>query len=150
MSLRLNSVMLPLAVAIIATAAVAAVLSGSLKNRRPRRPAPIVRLEHRTANPNLNGIWQALNTANWDRWIIRAIRTRRCDGLARRNSGGLGVVEGNEIPYKPEAAAKKKENFDTGSSVTRWSNATCRVCRERPTCPSRSNRPITERYPRCV
>jgi len=27
---------------------------------------------------------------------------------------GPGVVEGNEIPYKPEAAAKKKENATTG------------------------------------
>ena len=33
----------------------------------------------------------------------------------RRTTGsvppGIGVVEGGEIPYKPEALAKKKENF---------------------------------------
>jgi len=61
---------------------------------------------------NLNGIWQAMNTANWDiqdhapyagpMWEVGAI------GAA---PAGLGVVEGNDIPYKPEAAAKKKENF---------------------------------------
>ena len=58
----------------------------------------------RTADgkPNLNGIWQVLNTAAWD---------------IQDHSGalgvppGLGVVEGNEIPYQPQAAAKKQENF---------------------------------------
>jgi hypothetical protein len=25
---------------------------------------------------------------------------------------GIGVVEGDEIPYRPEALAKKKQNFD--------------------------------------
>ena len=52
--------------------------------------------------PDLNGIWQVLNTAAWD---------------IQDHSGqlgvppGQGVVEGNEIPYQPWAAAKKKENF---------------------------------------
>ena len=58
----------------------------------------------RTADgkPDLNGIWQALNTAAWD---------------IQDHTGqlgvppGQGVVEGNEIPYQPWAAAKKKENF---------------------------------------
>ncbi len=35
-------------------------------------------------------------------------RATWCD---RCNSAGLGVVEGEEIPYLPEALAKKKENF---------------------------------------
>ena len=68
----------------------------------------------RTANgrPDLNGIWEALSTANWDLqdhapeagplWQTGAI------GAA---PAGLGVVVGNDIPYLPEAAAKKKENF---------------------------------------
>ena len=52
--------------------------------------------------PDLSGIWQALNTAAWDLEPHPA------------QSGvpaGLGVVEGNEIPYQPAALAKKKENF---------------------------------------
>ena len=62
--------------------------------------------------PNLNGIWQAVNTANWDlqdhsaqsgpMWQLGAI------GAV---PAGQGVVEGNEIPYRPEALQKKKENF---------------------------------------
>ncbi len=52
--------------------------------------------------PDLNGIWEAVNTASWD---------------IQDHSGqlgippGFGVVEGNEIPYQPWAFAKKKENF---------------------------------------
>jgi hypothetical protein len=52
--------------------------------------------------PNLQGIWQALNTAAWD---IQ-------DHSARLGvPAGQGVVEGNEIPYQPWAFAKKQENF---------------------------------------
>ena len=63
--------------------------------------------------PNLNGIWQALNTANWDiqghaaqAGLVVAL------GAAGAEPGGLGVVEGDEIPYLPDAAKKKKENFE--------------------------------------
>jgi hypothetical protein len=65
--------------------------------------------------PNLNGIWQALNTANWD---IEAHEARPGPpqlGALLAAPAGLGVVDGS-IPYQPWAAAKKKENFDK-----RWS-----------------------------
>src|SRR2546429_2377488 len=69
----------------------------------------------RTADgkPDLNGIWQALNTANWDIQDHPA-RQGSVVELAAAFSipGGEGVVEGNEIPYLPEAAAKKKENAE--------------------------------------
>jgi hypothetical protein len=61
--------------------------------------------------PDLNGIWQALNTANWDiqdhpakQGPIVAL------GAAFSQPAGQGIVEGNEIPYKPEALAKKRAN----------------------------------------
>jgi len=63
--------------------------------------------------PNLNGIWQTLNTANWD---IQGHAARAGQVVALGAVGavpaGLGVVEGDEIPYLPPAAAKKKENFE--------------------------------------
>ena len=63
--------------------------------------------------PNLNGIWQALNTANWD---IQEHAARPGPVVALGAAGavpaGMGVVEGDEIPYLPAAAAKKKENFE--------------------------------------
>jgi len=59
----------------------------------------------RTADgkPDFQGVWQVLNTAAWD---IQ-------DHAARLGvPAGHGVVEGNDIPYQPWAAAKKKENFE--------------------------------------
>ena len=60
--------------------------------------------------PNLNGIWQALNTAHWDIEAHAAAPGLIEDlGASHAVPGGLGVVEG-EIPYTPEALAKKREN----------------------------------------
>ena len=69
----------------------------------------------RTADgrPNLTGIWQVMNTANWD---IQAHAAKAGPVVALGASfavpPGLGVVEGNEIPYRPEAAAQKRENAE--------------------------------------
>src|SRR5262249_23390251 len=61
--------------------------------------------------PDLNGIWQAVNTANWDiQDHIARPGPILALGAAFAVPGGLGVVEGNEIPYQPAAAARKKEN----------------------------------------
>jgi hypothetical protein len=61
--------------------------------------------------PNLNGVWQAITTANWDiqdhsaapgpMWQLGAIGAI---------PAGQGIVEGNEIPYTPAGLAKKKQN----------------------------------------
>jgi hypothetical protein len=95
----------------------------------------------RTADgkPDLNGIWQALNTANYDieahaarpaMALIPAAARTGVPGLTRATPvelpaepvrpfgavggvpAGEGVVEGGEIPYQPWAAAKKKENSE--------------------------------------
>src|SRR5262245_35140319 len=75
--------------------------------------------------PNLNGIWQALNTANYDLLShqARAAMAMRPGpvnpipaagvvalGAVGAVPGGVGVVVGDEIPYKPEALKKKQEN----------------------------------------
>ncbi len=66
----------------------------------------------RTADgqPNLNGIWQAINTANWDiePHSARQGQVREL-GAIDAVPPGLGVVEGGEIPYKPEAQAIKNK-----------------------------------------
>src|SRR5258706_4187282 len=67
----------------------------------------------RTADgkPNLNGIWQALNTADWDLQGHAATRGPVPSlGAVFAVPPGLGVVEGDEIPYLPAAVAKKKAN----------------------------------------
>ncbi|HJZ76761.1 MAG TPA: hypothetical protein VKE51_33730 [Vicinamibacterales bacterium] len=61
--------------------------------------------------PDFTGIWQAMNSANWDLLPHEARRGPVIAlGAAFSVPAGPGVVEGNEIPYLPEAAAKKKEN----------------------------------------
>jgi hypothetical protein len=62
---------------------------------------------------DLSGIYEAVNTANWDledhsphggtMWQTGAIASE---------PAGQSVVEGGPIPYKPEALAKKKANFE--------------------------------------
>jgi hypothetical protein len=63
--------------------------------------------------PDFSGIWQAMNTANWN---LEAHAASRGPVIALAGAfsipGGVGVVEGNEIPYLPAAAAKRKENSD--------------------------------------
>jgi len=71
--------------------------------RAPRAP---------DGHPNLNGIWQAMNTAHWDIEAHSAAPSAVRDlGAAGAVPAGLGVVEGGELPYRPEALAKKKENL---------------------------------------
>jgi hypothetical protein len=61
--------------------------------------------------PNLNGIWQTMNTANWNLEGHAAGPSLVVDmGAWGAEPGGLSVVEGGEIPYLPAALAKRKEN----------------------------------------
>ena len=62
---------------------------------------------------DLNGIWQAVNTANWDIQDHPA-RQGPVDALGAAFSipAGAGVVDGNDIPYQPWASEKKKQNAD--------------------------------------
>jgi len=63
--------------------------------------------------PNLNGIWQAMGTAHWDLQDHNARSGPVLElGAIAAVPAGLSVVEGNEIPYQPWAAAKKKENYE--------------------------------------
>ena len=68
----------------------------------------------RTADrkPNLNGIWQAMNSANWD-LEDHAAQPGQVVALGAIGAvpPGIGVVEGGTIPYLPAAAKKKQENY---------------------------------------
>lgn len=97
-----------------------AVTAGLLMSRIPSKAqapaatqAPTYRAPRSVdGKPNLNGIWQALNEANWDLEPHAASQGPVLSlGAAYSVPGGTGVVEGGSIPYKPEALAKKKENF---------------------------------------
>jgi hypothetical protein len=63
------------------------------------------------ARPNLNGVWQVLNTANWDLQDHNAKQGPVIAlGAAFSEPAGDSVVEGGDIPYLPAALAKKKAN----------------------------------------
>jgi len=75
--------------------------------------------------PNFNGVWQAIGSAHYDieRHMARpALMLREGPhgpvpakevlalGAVGAVPGGMGIVEGGKIPYKPEALAKRNEN----------------------------------------
>lgn len=70
----------------------------------------------RTADgkPDLNGIWQSFVTADIDIQDHDAQPGPHPDLMGAYGAwpGGQGIVEGGQIPYKPEALAQKKANAD--------------------------------------
>ena len=61
--------------------------------------------------PDLNGIWQTLSTANWD-LETHGAEAGPAPGVAVLAAipPGPGVVEGEDIPYLPEALVTRQEN----------------------------------------
>ena len=112
MRTRVQGVLATLALAAAAALFVALVLGPSVGEgqtstyRAPRLPG--------TQNPNFNGVWQTFTTANWDVLDHSAQPGPypQLVGAWGVQPEGRGIVEGNEIPYKPEALAKRKANFD--------------------------------------
>src|SRR5262245_3883808 len=117
---KFSSVMIAVAAAaVVATFALNSVpaIGQAQAYRAPRAPG--------TQNPDMNGIWQAMTTANYDiePHVARAALALRpgpygplpaapvlAFGAVGAVPGGLGIVDGGEIPYKPEARKKKLEN----------------------------------------
>jgi hypothetical protein len=107
-------------VAVVGVAGLLAVNAGSVTGQSRTAAQP--------ERPNLNGIWQALNEANYDlepHPSRSAMATRQepypvttdipapavvAFGAVGSVPGGLGVVEGGSIPYRPEALVKKRDN----------------------------------------
>jgi len=95
----------------LAAAAVFAALQLGTLAAAPSHAAEMARTPDGKAD--LSGIWQAINTANWD-LEEHAARAGLVVALGAEGAvpAGQSVVEGGEIPYLPEAAAKRKANFD--------------------------------------
>src|SRR5690349_12233589 len=115
----------------IAAALVSAVLSISITRTSGQTPAtPAARPARVGGKPNLSGIWQANNEANWDLQAHAALAAAVTQpgiypydyarvpaapvlalGAAGAVPGSLGVVQDDgQIPYKPEALQIKGEN----------------------------------------
>jgi len=86
-------------IVLVVAAAISVARAQTPANTLPRTP---------DGKPDLSGIWQVMNTAAWD---IQ-------DHNAQKGvPAGLGVVVGNDIPYKPEALAKKRQNYDNRATA---------------------------------
>jgi hypothetical protein len=87
--------------------ALVAAVSISLLAQGPAYRAP----RTKDGKPDLNGIWQAINSAHWDVEAHPAAPGPLLElGAAGAIPAGLGVVEGGVIPYRPEALVKRNEN----------------------------------------
>ena len=111
MQMRLKGVLISAAVAAAALWLTAATTAG----QAPAGALFPAYKATRTADgkPDLSGVWEALTSANWD---ILAHSAQpgphpQIMGAWGAGRGGQSIVEGNEIPYQPWAAAKQKENF---------------------------------------
>lgn len=68
-------------------------------------------------NPDLNGVWQAIGTAHWDLQDHPATAGPPDMGTIGAVPPGQGVVVGGEIPYRADALAQKRQNFEN-----RWTD----------------------------
>ncbi len=87
---------------VIALLCTLSVVAAAADYKAPRTP---------DGNPDLNGIWQALGSAHWN---IEG-HSAEMGSIVKMGAlgavpGGLGIVEGGEIPYKPEALKVRNEN----------------------------------------
>jgi hypothetical protein len=63
-------------------------------------------------HPNMNGVWQALNSANWNLEDHAAMAGPMYQmGAIGAVPPGQTVVEGGDIPYLPAALEQRKKNF---------------------------------------
>lgn len=86
------------------------------------------RMETIGDHPNLNGVWQVLNTANWNVEPHSAAANPlpqgdRIMGAIGAIPAGLGVVEGGEIPYNE--AAQERLNYNRANVINYDPEAAC-------------------------
>jgi hypothetical protein len=73
------------------------------------QPSPAYRAPRAaTGEPDLQGVWQVLNTAEYD---------IQDHGAHLGVPAGVGVVEGDEIPYQPWALEQKQKNYENRATL---------------------------------
>src|SRR5690349_15364757 len=96
----------------ISMALVLGVTAARAQSPAPRPPAAATRPARVGTHPNLNGIWQAMNTAYWN---LESHSAEPLDEFGQLGAiaaipAGRSVVRGGTIPYKPEALTRRNEN----------------------------------------
>jgi len=86
---------------------------GGAAPARGRGAAPAARPDRIAGHPNLNGIWQAINTANWNLEDHSATATAfwQLGAMFAVPPGQTVIIDNNgTIPYTPEGLKKRQEN----------------------------------------
>ena len=102
---------LPLVAVLLALTAIQTNGQTAAPRPAPAAPRPSGGGGRLAGHPNFNGLWQAVTEANWDILAHNARPGPPQFGALFAEPAGVGIVEGNEIPYQPWAAKKQKENF---------------------------------------
>ena len=116
---------------VVTAMAVASMALAGAAEAQTRAPAPAAAAAYKAprgpdgVHPDLNGVWQVLNTANWNLephaasaalqmrpGPVQPVPVREVLALGSIGSvpAGIGVVEGGEITYTPEARKIRDEN----------------------------------------
>jgi len=102
----------------IATIIVAAAIPLLMFTPAPSQTTGSTMRKMADGKPDLNGIWQTFNEANWDIEAHSAGPSPvLVDGAIGATPPGMGIVEGGAIPYKESALEKKKENYKNRISL---------------------------------
>jgi hypothetical protein len=102
-----------IALTAIAAAAMTLCAATSYAQQKAAAPAKSARPARIAGQPNINGVWQAMNSANWN---LEAHSAEALKGFWQLGSlaaipAGQSVIDGDgKIPYKPEALAKRDAN----------------------------------------
>jgi hypothetical protein len=101
------------AIIALASAAVALALAELLRDPVEGQTTAADVMRTPDGKPDLNGIWQSIGTAHWNLQDHQARTGPVLElGAVMAIPAGQAVVEGNEIPYQPWAAARQKENYE--------------------------------------
>jgi len=106
--------------AITVVASLAGVMASLVSMAGQQNPAPGAAAYRaprtKDGKPDINGIWEANNSANFDIAPHNAsaapLKIEAVIGALAAMPPGLGIVEGGVLPYLPEALKQRKENFE--------------------------------------
>ena len=115
---RIRSVLIPVGSA-AAVALLWLVVTATAGQAPTAARFPSYRAPRLAGHSDLNGVWQAFVTANWNIQDHDAQPGVHPELMGAYGAGpaGQSVVEGGEIPYQPWALAKKKENYERRATL---------------------------------
>ena len=118
-SSRITITFVAAAVAVTTLSLAVISIAGQQRTVAPASPSAYRAPRMADGHPDLNGIWQAMVTANWDLQDHDAQPGPHPEVMGAYGAGpaGQSVIEGGEIPYQAWALQKKKQNLEKRAMV---------------------------------